>query len=596
MNNGHRDIQGIKRIVQQIAATPPTPGRVLAKLPRGVRVQITGSNLTVEADIIRGADVQVGDEVVLMRPEGQRRWIVVGAAANASANASSISVSSSVSNTLAPPDGVRAYDGWGYILFAWSAPIQRPDINFQVQVEDDTEGSTNIEHFATTGSSYLYIAPPGVRKRFRVCTVDKNYNKSGWSAPVVGESRGIYFSTGLSTTMPDPATRHEGEPFYAFDTRTLYVVHNEVWEAVAGGGGDSSVVDPGLGPGYWDPTLPPEQPNELDNEFTSAWVDWQFQFPADGTNVIVSNGMAIMQGTSYAIEGLLRKNLPETPWTVTVRARLSNDIPDPDQAHTPLLSIFVASEEPERTIGSFEAAGFAFMHLRGEESLNLFHIESLTADTFGLNGFGDNAWPRLNYGQWAYVRLRRPSNNKLFVDFSTDGMAWFSRGGTSNLNPTWIGISYSARRPDSLQQPNLEIDFVRFSNTAHEPSDPVFGRWVGTNLSSEANVVGDVVPFTHLTASPVELGDVEAGDHIHACKVFIDTPFDGVASLSVGEPGAPGRLIDASMIDPKEAGLYEAWPEYTYAGPASIHLYLSKSGVTQGSGRVILIRKERYNG
>lgn len=96
------------------------------------------------------------------------------------------------------------------------------------------------------------------------------------------------------------------------------------------------------------------------------------------------------------------------------------------------------------------------------------------------------------------------------------------------------------------------------------------------------------VDFTYLSASPLHIASVEAGTVALEVQLWIDTAFDGVTTLKVGETGANERLMAANENDPTETGLYVKTLYYEYPGSQDIYLYLSLISTTQGAGRVIV--------
>lgn len=598
--NTSRDLQGIRRVIEQTVPDLLKPGTVIARLPKSVKVRITGSNITVEAAVLRGAKVQVGDEVVLFRIEGQRRWTVFGAMQAGTGTTSSADVAD-YTGVLAPPSQFRVYNGWGFIIAMWDTPAQNTAISFQVQIADNVTGEEeNAEYHIVSGHNFLSVQDPGVSKKLRVRSVDEQGGKSGWTAWLVATAQTVFFNTGTAANLPLAAEAHEGEPYYAYDTHTLYICHNEAWEMVLGTGS----VAPVEGPGYWDVDAEPETPGLYDNEFASGWSEFAEFDPHSRLSVsMVNSTLNLAQSTGYTpIWPGLWRQMPTTPWTLVVKARvapLEDDLADCfwfgfglavreyEQDNDDLLTRVLFLQQTSLLDGS------------PNRKVTLWHDQGLHAQGYGSTY--DNTNVSIATDSWVYFRLRYAGQvlgiYPIWFEVSLDGETWESKKVQFASPPIYIGMVTD--NFDVQGNPTFVtglVDFFRYIPECVDSDAPVSGGWISTALTSAANLMGDVVPFDYTTASPLALGNVDTGEHVHVCKVLIDIPFNDTASLTVGEPGAVERLMPASLVDLAEAGQYVNTPEYTYPGPTSLHLYLSTTGCTQGAGRIILTRKESYRG
>lgn len=94
--------------------------------------------------------------------------------------------------------------------------------------------------------------------------------------------------------------------------------------------------------------------------------------------------------------------------------------------------------------------------------------------------------------------------------------------------------------------------------------------------------------FDYTQSSPFALRTVGSGEVVREVRISVETVFDGGMELSVGNAGFSERLMAVAQNDPETIGMYTTSPEYNYTGGGTVNLYLSSSGATQGSGRIVL--------
>jgi hypothetical protein len=92
---------------------------------------------------------------------------------------------------------------------------------------------------------------------------------------------------------------------------------------------------------------------------------------------------------------------------------------------------------------------------------------------------------------------------------------------------------------------------------------------------------GDAMPLVIFTAP--------ANKVICSVEVVLQTAFDAVSSISIGDAGDHERLFRASSVDTSTAASYEENPNYTYQTATDIAIYLTAgAGVTSGSGIIFI--------
>lgn len=91
-------------------------------------------------------------------------------------------------------------------------------------------------------------------------------------------------------------------------------------------------------------------------------------------------------------------------------------------------------------------------------------------------------------------------------------------------------------------------------------------------------------------ATPALLMTVAAGQMVLSTTISLDVAFDGVgSSLSVGDAGDSGSLLDADMIDPSMAGAFQNDPCRRFLEDTEVLLTIVPgTGATRGSGVVSL--------
>lgn len=168
-----------------------------------VEVILSGSNQPQRAIAPRGQNLQIGDDVVVVRPYRSNRWIIVG----------TIGLPGSVPTTgspstkfeIYPPSRFRTENlAAGIATLTWDAPIQQ-SVAFDVQVSPD---QISVERLLTTRGSYAMIKIDGVMYA-RIRSLSSNGRFSSWSswitlqAAPLSESPGGFASYLFDHTTPN---------------------------------------------------------------------------------------------------------------------------------------------------------------------------------------------------------------------------------------------------------------------------------------------------------------------------------------------------------------------------------------------------------
>lgn len=125
-------------------------------------------------------------------------------------------------------------------------------------------------------------------------------------------------------------------------------------------------------------------------------------------------------------------------------------------------------------------------------------------------------------------------------------------------------------------------------------TDGRFSEWTNWVLGTPGSVQQGiyVAEFSYLTSTAETIASVSQGTIALRIDLWIDTPFNGGASISIGELGAVERLMGTAENDPAEAGLYSKTLYYEYPGDQQVKFYITKSPqTTQGAGRVVITTK-----
>lgn len=111
-------------------------------------------------------------------------------------------------------------------------------------------------------------------------------------------------------------------------------------------------------------------------------------------------------------------------------------------------------------------------------------------------------------------------------------------------------------------------------------------------ISAQAGAGSDdeeiIFDFDYTTSSPALVATMSPAGTVSGVRMHITTAFDGTADLTVGVIGNTDLLMQTDEIDETLVAAYEVNPAIDLADTDDVNLYLNLSGVTQGSGRIIL--------
>lgn len=119
------------------------------------------------------------------------------------------------------------------------------------------------------------------------------------------------------------------------------------------------------------------------------------------------------------------------------------------------------------------------------------------------------------------------------------------------------------------------------------------GNGVLTWVSAGGTAALDHLDTTSLafgTASPLALFSTGAGDIVDEVEVFIDTPFNGAPTLSVGVTGTLSKYLSATDVDlTAPAGTcFQLHPGLPAAGVEALIASYAAGGASAGAARIII--------
>lgn len=199
MRRNENVIQTIDHQIERKLPRNIDQGLVVSMLPNGADVRMLGSNTTQFAEVAKGASVEVGDTVIMLRPQKTNRWIILGAYATMQAGRSPAG-DPDQQFELAPPNNVRASDALpDNVLITWDTPPQQP-VAFEVQY-NTSASATGATSDLTTRGAYA-ILESSVTLYARVRSVSPTFQYSSWSdwvnsVPGTSSSSGVDWDTVL---------------------------------------------------------------------------------------------------------------------------------------------------------------------------------------------------------------------------------------------------------------------------------------------------------------------------------------------------------------------------------------------------------------
>ncbi|SRR5258706_10327203 len=183
----NHDVDAIRKISNDETLIKDGEGFVVVVNQGGTAtVQFAGSSSTIETEIVKGVYPKNGDHVFMKRSNYVNRWFIyaIGIIQSLSGNPSGTQATSSI---LAAPNSQITIPGKSMIIFQWTPPGVRPDVVYQVEVADDNIGTGAVQTLVP-GGNFVVAVGSAVTKYFRVRSVDKDWNTSGWTVYTSGTS------------------------------------------------------------------------------------------------------------------------------------------------------------------------------------------------------------------------------------------------------------------------------------------------------------------------------------------------------------------------------------------------------------------------
>lgn len=182
------EIDAIRKIANGESKEMIKEGFVLTVSSGTANVQLVGSSNVIEVEIMRGLEPSTGDHVFMVRSMIVNRWFIfsVGVVQAIKGNISSGSISAALP-VLTAPNSHFVVPGYKMLVYGWSPSGVRPDLVYQVGVANDGAGTGEVQYLVAGGAFPLAVAPL-TTKYFRIRSVDKSWNTSGWTAYVSGTS------------------------------------------------------------------------------------------------------------------------------------------------------------------------------------------------------------------------------------------------------------------------------------------------------------------------------------------------------------------------------------------------------------------------
>jgi hypothetical protein len=135
------------------------------------------------------------------------------------------------------------------------------------------------------------------------------------------------------------------------------------------------------------------------------------------------------------------------------------------------------------------------------------------------------------------------------------------------------------------------IDTLPTNPVTPLPSEPPLGQ--GPPGPAGPGEAVFTTEFTYLTASPLILGAVDAGDILYRASILIETAFNGVVpTISFGTFGSPGLALSTAEVKPAILGQYETTFLIPLVVADFLILTINSNGSTQGRGLLLYNLKE----
>lgn len=173
-------LRAISLAIRQEMPNVLTFGVINSVSPTEVRVLVVGSASAQRVYYDTSLTLVVGQHVVLARPSGMDRWVILGQFNTVRGGLPA----KTGSLELSPPSNLRSVSGVpGSILMYWDAPPASPVV-FEVQTSATGTDADVVSVFLTRGS--LYILKSDGPTYVRVRSIDARFHLSSWTSFVLG--------------------------------------------------------------------------------------------------------------------------------------------------------------------------------------------------------------------------------------------------------------------------------------------------------------------------------------------------------------------------------------------------------------------------
>ncbi|MBZ0158377.1 MAG: hypothetical protein K8I29_19440 [Alphaproteobacteria bacterium] len=139
------------------------------------------------------------------------------------------------------------------------------------------------------------------------------------------------------------------------------------------------------------------------------------------------------------------------------------------------------------------------------------------------------------------------------------------------------------------ETPDIQVEAPSVAVSVSEPAQVNITVAVQGAPGTDGNGMVSI-PFRYGDATPKDLVVALAGKVVYSVALYITESFDGVgASLSVGDAGNAGRLMQTTENDPLSVGGYITNPSLSYGADTQLLLTINQgAGASQGAGVVLL--------
>lgn len=109
-----------------------------------------------------------------------------------------------------------------------------------------------------------------------------------------------------------------------------------------------------------------------------------------------------------------------------------------------------------------------------------------------------------------------------------------------------------------------------------------------THIHTGGGSIGVQFTAAEIISGSVSIGSVQTGARIDRVALIVDEAFDGAAQFTVGDDGAPARLMAPAQNAPGVVGRYTTDADYEYTVETDVKLYLAAGMPFVGAGQVVI--------